>query len=388
MKIAHFNLGIYLKGGMGTYIDSLCKLQVAAGNHIELFEISATQAPQDGIVPVRVKNETELFQRCQELSIDILHYHTGPKLFPPKDLATIYTVHEHSPHCISGGLFLKRSGKPCPRTYDPLGCLHGHVLERCGSIRPSAFKHNYNRMKLQMEILPGSQVICVGQFLKNAMLRAGYPPERIDVVPNFTDIDPDDRENTPAGPARFLFMGRLGKLKGVEWLLKAMPGVTSEVFLSIAGEGPEEQALKGLVQELGIEKRVEFLGWIDRDAKIDLIRASRAVVVPSIWHETFGLVAIEAGACARPVIVSDAGELPFIVDHGFNGLVVQAGNIAQLADAIEALSVDPKRASTMGRNNYERVKNRYNSRQHITAINAAYAKALVRRVEPSAMKAG
>jgi len=243
-------------------------------------------------------------------------------------------------------------------------------------------------MKLQMEILPGSQVICVGQFLKNAMLRAGYPPERIDVVPNFTDIDPDDRENTPAGPARFLFMGRLGKLKGVEWLLKAMPGVTSEVFLSIAGEGPEEQALKGLVQELGIEKRVEFLGWIDRDAKIDLIRASRAVVVPSIWHETFGLVAIEAGACARPVIVSDAGELPFIVDHGFNGLVVQAGDIAQLSDAIEALSLDPQRASTMGRNNYERVKSRYNSKQHIAAINAAYAKALVCRVEPSAMKAG
>ena len=254
-------------------------------------------------------------------------------------------------------------------------------MDRCGSIRPSTFLHSYLRMKRQMDILPNYQVICVGEFLKDAMLRAGYSSKNIDVVPNFTSIDPRKPEQMPSGSPRLVFMGRLGKLKGVEWLLKAMSHVKTDVILSIAGEGPEEQTLRGLAHDLGIGNRVEFLGWLESGPKTDLIRASRAVVVPSIWHETFGLVVIEAGACGRPVIVSDAGELPFIVDHGFNGLVVQAGNILQLANAIDALSKDRKMATAMGHNNNERVRSRYMPKQHIEAINEAYTKALLASVQ-------
>lgn len=378
MRIAHFNQGIYLKGGMGTYIEALVKLQIEARNDITLFEITETGTPPNGLTPIRVSNEIELFAACTALSIDILHCHTGPRVMPPEALKVVYTVHEHSPHCISGGLFLKRAGRPCPRTYNPFGCLYGHIWDRCGSVRPAAFLENFSRMRGQMKILPRFDVICVGHFLKTAMVRAGYPANMIVVIPNFTDIEGVIDEPAHSGPPQFLFLGRLGRLKGCEWLLRAAAIVTPNIRFKIAGDGPDEVQLRALAAELGIADRVTFLGWVDRNRKQKLITASRAVVVPSLWHESFGLVAIEAAACGRAVIVSNAGELPFIVKNEDNGLVVEAGDVPGLATAIQALADDAAGASAMGRRNYQYFRKFYTAEAHIRAIDRVYAQALAR----------
>jgi glycosyltransferase involved in cell wall biosynthesis len=126
-----------------------------------------------------------------------------------------------------------------------------------------------------------------------------------------------------------------------------------------------------------LEDRVNFPGWIDRERKISLLQSARAVIVPSVWHETFGLVAIEAASCFRPVIVSDAGELPYIVEDGHNGIVVPVGNIPALTDAIDALAGDAGKATQMGIANQQKYRELYSPAVHKRQIDEIYASSLV-----------
>jgi glycosyltransferase involved in cell wall biosynthesis len=373
VKIAHFYNGIYFNGGISNYIQSLAKLQIAAGDEVLYFELTKTTPTESGVKPMLVESEDHLFKICREQSVDVLHFHKFGASEPPAGLNTVYTVHEHSPHCMSGGLFLKRRGIPCPRTYNFIGCCYGHVRDHCGSVRPKKFMQNLKRVHLQKAILPKVKVVCVGHFLKNRMIKAGYPDSSITVIPNFTDIDLNSVEMPLSGIPEFLFMGRLEKLKGVDWLLRAFKNVKTPAILNICGEGGEKQALKALAKQLGIEDRVTFQGWSDRAAKIGFLQSARALIVPSIWPETFGLVVVEAAACARPVIVSDAGELPYLVKNGHNGLVVEVGNIQRLTDAIEALAADPGQASRMGIHHQHNVQTSYTAAAHKNKLDAVYA---------------
>jgi glycosyltransferase involved in cell wall biosynthesis len=375
MKIAHFYDGIYVNGGVSGYIQSLTKLQIAAGDEVSYFELRPTEPNDNGIRPLLIEDENALFRICQAQAVDVLHMHRYATALPPPGLNTVYTVHEHSPHCMSGGLFLKNRGIPCPRTYNIVGCCYGHIRDHCGSVRPAKFIQNYQRVHLQKAILPHMKIVSVGHFLKNRMVKAGYPGEKIRVIPNFTDMnmDPDTGAALPAGVPEFLFMGRLEKLKGVDWLLRAFRNVAPPAVLNICGEGGEEKSLRELARQLGMEDRVKFWGWVDRDGKRKLLQAARALIVPSIWHETFGLVAIEAAACARPVIVSDAGELPYLVDDGKDGLVVKVGDISQLSKAIQDLANDPQKARQMGTNNQLKCKTLYTPQAHKSQIDEVYA---------------
>jgi len=373
MRIAHFYDGIYFNGGVSSYIQSLTKLQIAAGDEVSYFELTPTTPKDNGIQPILVASEGDLFKICLKQSIDVLHFHKFGASHPPAGLNTVYTVHEHSPHCMSGGLFLKRRGIPCPRTYNFIGCCYGHIRDHCGSVRPMKFVQNLKRVHLQKAILPKVKVVCVGQFLKNRMIKAGYPDSNIRVIPNFTDIEINNIEMPQDNVPEFLFMGRLEKLKGVDWLLRSFKNVKTPSILNICGEGGEKESLRSLARELGIEDRVFFLGWSDREAKIRLLQSARALIVPSVWHETFGLVVVEAGACARPVIASNAGELPFLVKNGHNGLVVEVRNIQGLSEAIDGLAGNRETARQMGICNQLIYRRSYTAAAHKEKLDEVYA---------------
>jgi len=234
-------------------------------------------------------------------------------------------------------------------------------------------------MKRQMEILPDQRTICVGHSVKLKMVAAGYPDHEISVVPNFADVDADIKEIPLEGIPEFLFIGRIERLKGLEWLLRSLKLVRAPVLLNIAGTGDGEGQCRDLVKDLGLGGVVRFLGWVDSAAKIELFHSSRAVIIPSIWPEPFGLVAIEAAGCARPSIVSNSGELPFIVEDGKNGIVVDVANIDQLAAAIELLANELDLAQDMGLDSHRKFNDRYTAEVHLRKIEDVYRVASLRR---------
>jgi glycosyltransferase involved in cell wall biosynthesis len=150
-----------------------------------------------------------------------------------------------------------------------------------------------------------------------------------------------------------LYLGGFDQRKNVPTLLKAFAQLAkdSRAFLVVAGRLPDYgldlaiQAKRSdffpdprpIVQELGIEERVVFTGWVPEEDKPALYSGARALVFPS-FYEGFGLPPLEALACGTPVIASNRGSLPEIVGDG--GLLVEPDDVEGLAGAMEKLLND------------------------------------------------
>jgi glycosyltransferase involved in cell wall biosynthesis len=381
MIIAHYYDGIYIDGGVRQYILSLARLQVSAGHQIILFEKAKTTARGDGLPTIVIKNNSELFETSRALRVDLLHFHASLTCSPPNDIAIVFTAHQHLPHCMSGGLYLKRRDLPCPRTHSLVGCLKGHLQDHCGSLRPLKVLANFKQTEIFMKVLPNVSVICVGRFLRDRMIRAGYQPERLFYIPNFTNFSDLAMPEPDIGTPHFLFLGRLEKLKGLSWLLRSFKLMSCYAILDVAGAGTYEAVLRKLVAELGLHQRVRFLGWTDDVEKSRLLRRARAIVVPSTWHEAFGLVVIEAAAQKCPAIVSDAGELPFIVDNDKTGIVVPTGDVFALAASLDLLAGNVQKARAMGAAARIKCRESYGPEAHIAAVSKIYRKTILNRNE-------
>lgn len=167
--------------------------------------------------------------------------------------------------------------------------------------------------------------------------------KRITYLPNFIDTV---EETLPAQTGDyFLFFGRLSEEKGLSILLHAMRGI--EIPLKIAGSGPDEARLRRQVAELQL-KNVEFLGFTSGDELRQLIRGSRAVLLPAQWYENCPLVIQEAYQQGRPVIGSLIGGIPEFIKDGETGILCEADKVDQWHDALQRYVDHPEAAAHAG----------------------------------------
>jgi glycosyltransferase involved in cell wall biosynthesis len=172
-------------------------------------------------------------------------------------------------------------------------------------------------------------------------------------------------------PVDVAYIGRLTNSKGVHVLLRALralPGVT----LTVAGDGPERNALEALAVKLGIEKRVAFVGWIDAAERDRLLARARVFAMPSLWDEPFGIVGVESLAAGVPVVASAVGGIPSWLEDGETGLLVPRGDVDELAAALLRLLGDDELRLRLGE--HGRVAaTRYSLDAHLDALLEAFA---------------
>jgi glycogen(starch) synthase len=155
----------------------------------------------------------------------------------------------------------------------------------------------------------------------------------------------------PFDPPRILYLGRLVPRKGVDRLVDAVASLSLRwpaARLVIAGDGAARADLERRVAARGLAARTEFAGWIPPGEVPALINRSTLVVVPSVGHEDFGLVAAEAARMARPVVATRVGGLPEVVRHGRTGFLVPDGDREALAGAIATLLECADTATRLG----------------------------------------
>jgi len=141
--------------------------------------------------------------------------------------------------------------------------------------------------------------------------------------------------------SRLVYFGRLVTEKGIWTLLEAFQRQTTATELVIIGEGPLRGEIEAYLQRTLIPGSVQLRGYLPQaQLREELIQAA-AVVVPSTWQEPLGLVVMEALACGIPVIASAVGGIPEMIDSGKNGWLVEGGNVAALAEAIDTLLSQP-----------------------------------------------
>jgi D-inositol-3-phosphate glycosyltransferase len=202
----------------------------------------------------------------------------------------------------------------------------------------------------------------------------GADPAKIRVIPAGVDTQrfrPIPSEiakkqiGLPEERKLILFVGRIEPLKGIETLFRAIailaketPCFCDNIGVSIiGGEGEstdatrsaEEERLRNLREELGLEKLVTFLGSKDQDTLPYYYSAAYVVAVPS-YYESFGMVAVEAMACGVPVIASKAGGLMYTIQDGLTGLLFPANSPSALAEKLCMLLDEPETRDAMGAN--------------------------------------
>jgi glycosyltransferase involved in cell wall biosynthesis len=162
--------------------------------------------------------------------------------------------------------------------------------------------------------------------------------------------------------------GRIVEGKGLDTLLRAIPAVRAryDVQLRIAGDGPERPRLEQLADELGLRGSVVFEGW-SPDMPAFWRGCSVAAIPPVGAVESFGMVAIEAMACGRPVVASRAGALPELVVDGVTGRLVPPGDHEALTAALLELVGDEARRATTGAAARERCEAHFDLRQSAQA---------------------
>jgi glycosyltransferase involved in cell wall biosynthesis len=184
-------------------------------------------------------------------------------------------------------------------------------------------------------------------------------------------------EPTPLpGAPRLAIVGRLIPIKGHDVLLRAVARARerlSGLTLEIAGDGELGGELRATAKRLGLEDAVTFLGRVAPVAPV--LERAEVVVVPS-FGEGFGMVALEAMERGRPVIASDVGGLPEIVDEGRTGMLVPPGDVEALARAIAELADDPARAAAMGEAGRTRALAEFSQDRCTERIAALYGTAL------------
>lgn len=153
-------------------------------------------------------------------------------------------------------------------------------------------------------------------------------------------------------PPILLCLGRLSPEKGFHYAIASLARLAAENLpcrLVIAGDGPEREKLVMLVSRLKLDDRVSFSGAVDVSDVQAVINGADIVLTPST-EESFGLAALEAAQMQKPVIASDVGGLPEVVLHNETGLLVPAGNVTALAEAVKLLIQQPELAVKLGSN--------------------------------------
>lgn len=182
------------------------------------------------------------------------------------------------------------------------------------------------------------------------------------------------------------YVGRLSIEKGVHILLDALACLPSHFKLIIAGEGPQAEDLKALTRTLDLHARIDFLGFIG--APGDYIAASDIIVVPSTWHEAFGLVVVEGMNEAVPVVSSKVGGMAELYEDGVEGVYFRAGCTQSLASALRELGTDPDRRRQMGLNARIRVEQAYTIERMRDEYGLVYDELLAAKAGAAALDEG
>ena len=356
-------------GGVESHVRTLSRELARRGNDVTV--VTSRHDPSlpseewmDGFRIVRVRPRFILMRTpitprmrssLRDLSVDIVHAHSPPPL------ASHYA-----------GTVASERGIPYVVTY------------HCDVELPSAFGslvESFYRRSLGANTLRNADRVIVTTRTYAATSRAiwSYNPS---VIPNAVDhrrFRPDvdgskvraSLNISPEVPI-VLIVGRIVPHKGVEHFVEAARYVPDARFV-VAGGGALLEAMKRLAASMGVADRVRFVGRVSEEKLPEVYAACDVFVLPSVSRlEAFGIVALEAMATGKPVIVADIPGVREMIEDGRDGLLADPVNPRDLADRIRRLLADPEGRRAMGARAREKVLDSFSIERVTDRIEGVY----------------
>ncbi len=193
--------------------------------------------------------------------------------------------------------------------------------------------------------------------------------------------NPPLKNKTDSKVVTILYVGRLERRKGIDCLLQAIPKVASRLShckFVIAGEdigdAPQGSSYREYFSSFAspvAREKTTFMGFVKADALSHLYADCDVFIAPSL-SESFGLIYLEAMAHAKPVVAFHAGAVPEVVAHSETGILVERGNISEVANALVRLAGDAKMRQDMGMRGYERMLTKFTAQCMVEETVACY----------------
>jgi glycosyltransferase involved in cell wall biosynthesis len=331
-------------GGIGRYVYEVTRRLPEA----ELLIFS----PCTNRVPNHIRIDPPLHRRFRNLSFSFwLHRNI-------KGIVNKHRLSRINIQCGPGGLFLlRRMDVPVIAT-----CYHTwwQQAHRIGSQFWKKLFIPFERQTYRL----ADKIICISKDSRNMLVeKYGIQADKMTVVHPGGDIQrffPVD--GTEKIPNSVLFIGRVDKRKGADFLIRSLPLVVQripEVMLYVGGRGKDLSKLKQFVDTHHLARNVEFLGFIPDDALNMWYNKVQCVVVPSVF-EGFGLTAVESMAAGTSVICTRVDSLQHIVENGVCGYHVDYNDTTALGEKIISLLKDKRMQNEFSKKGRETVAKNYN----------------------------
>ena len=364
-------------GGMNVYVREITRQLGAMGIHVDVFTRSQNEHVPHVLHDLGYGNRVVHVRAGPEYPVakkDLVNYLpqfvAGIQEFAATKGLDYDLIHSH--YWLSGlaAIDLKHSwGTPIVHMFHTLGMMKNRVAQS-----PSEMEGK-DRIDGEQSVLRHADRIIAATTAEYAQLLWLYQADtsKVVIVPpgvdvcKFYPIPPDEAKEfvgVPPCSRMILFVGRIEPLKGLDVLLEALSLMRrnsvddeNEFCLVVIGGDPEEGAendnielarIMALSEQYGLKEFVTFLGKRSQDSLPYYYSAADAVVVPS-QYESFGLVALEAMACGKPVVASQIGGLAYLVQDGLTGFTVPVDDPAALADRLTALLRDQDLRERMGK---------------------------------------
>ncbi|MCX5886872.1 MAG: glycosyltransferase family 4 protein [Proteobacteria bacterium] len=371
------------RGGIGTYTFALAQGLSQSGE--EVFVISRSEVKEE-----ECQDGSVLVYRIPPLCFSVPFLHTSLNIFG-------YSLALHrklkkvirekgieiveAPEYGAEAFFFSRTKKRIPlvvRLHTP------HIVtEEVTGIKPDSYSHIVRWMEKET-VIHADFITSPSRSLAELCQDKMKVRKSFSVIPNPIDTSRfiskgyRDRLSTQV----ILQVGKFQDLKNTKVLIQALPEVLKifpQIKLRLIGSdtltGPRSssyrQMVEGLAHELGVRDRVEFSDMIPRKELIEHYQQARLAVVPSLF-ENFPFTCLEAMSCGCPVIASNVGGLPEMIEDGVSGFLFQPDNKEELAEKIVALLSDPALAESMGNEAAIRVRRCYSQEVIIPQILNVY----------------
>jgi glycosyltransferase involved in cell wall biosynthesis len=390
---------------VGTFMEPIAKSVAALGHAVHVVApwhpLIAREPEEDGV-------RYHFFRYAPARSLNVFGYASAmradvrlkPAAYVAAPLALLAGWHAarkvarqhgasvmHGHWVVPGGVMAAAAAPSLPLVVS----LHGsdvYVAETSGPARRAA-RAVFARA--------GAITACSADLGRRAV-RLGADPARIEVVPYGVDVTrfrPDaharaawrDRLGLPPDVPLLFTAGRLVRKKGFEFLIDALPLITTRPspVLAIGGAGDLEAELKERARGQQLSGRVRFLGNLAQQDVAALLAAADAVVVPSVRDDSGNVdglpnVVMEAMASGTPLVTTAAGGIGAVVEHGRTAAVIPERDPSALAAAIVDVLGDRSRAQQLGAAARAVVESRYGWHATAKRFEAAYDRALASKV--------
>ncbi len=312
----------------------------------------------------------------EEEKPDLAHLHNiyhqiSPSILPvlkKKGIPVVMTLHDFKLVCPNYTLL--REGDPCE------SCEGKHfykaVIHKC--VKDSYWKslvcslEMYFHRFLKIYKNHVDAFITLSEFSREKMVQYGLPEKKTLCLPNYVDLPSNGAGENPG--KYILFLGRLSEKNGIMTLLQAMEKLKG-VPLIVAGEGELLPVLKQFVKNKKMDN-VTFTGFLNGTKLEETIENSMFLVFPAICYHNCPMSVLESFAHDKPVIGSNLGSIPELIDDGIDGLLFEPKNTEDLAEKIGYLYNHPLLARKMGVSARKKVEQRYSKEGYYNRLSDLY----------------